>query len=156
MTNLITREGLEGLRRELKQILEVDLPATIEAIETAMADGDLKENSALDSAKLERDKLLARQAEIEDILNNYQLIEENSNSPAKVVKLGGQARIQYLHDNSTFEVKIVGSSESNAIEGRISNESPLAQALLGKKEGDETSFKIRNKTFKVKVLEILS
>lgn len=156
MTNYITKEGLEELKNELKNIVEVELPKALESINRALAEGDLRENSALDSAKLERDKLVARQNEIDEVLSDYQIITENEDDGSKIVKIGSTVKIQYLHDNSMFELKIVGVSESDAISGKISNESPLAQALLGKKEGFQTTFKAGKNDIDVKVLEVIS
>jgi transcription elongation factor GreA len=155
MTNYITKEGLLEIQKELEQIQKVDLPATLDAINKALAEGDLRENAGLDSAKLDRDKLNAREIEILEVLNDYQLIEE-SKGGAKSVKIGGEIKIKYLSNNAIFTVKIVGSSESDAVSGKISNESPLAVALLGKKEGDKISFKLKDKQIEVEVVDIIS
>jgi transcription elongation factor GreA len=155
MTNYITKEGLLEIQKELEQIQKVDLPATLDAINKALAEGDLRENAGLDSAKLDRDKLNAREIEILEVLNDYQLIEE-SKGGAKSVKIGGEIKIKYLSNNAIFTVKIVGSSESDAVGGKISNESPLAVALLGKKEGDKISFKLKDKQIEVEVVDIIS
>jgi transcription elongation factor GreA len=155
MTNYITNEGLQELKKELQRILEVDIPSAIDSINKALAEGDIKENSALDSAKLERDKLVARESEIAIILNDYKIIEEHTGKPSKTVQIGGEVKIQYLSDNSIFDLKIVGSSESDAIDRKISNESPLAVAILGKKEGEEVEFKIKDKIIGIKILEII-
>jgi transcription elongation factor GreA len=155
MTNYITNEGLIELKKELLEIQDVAIPHAIVAINVALAEGDIKENSALDSAKLERDKLLAREKEISVVLGDYKIIEEHTGKPSKTVQIGGQVKIQYLSDNSTFNLKIVGSSESDAIDNKISNESPLAVAILGKKEGDIVEFKIKDKTIDIKITEIV-
>ena len=156
MSNYITNEGLQELKRELQEIRDIGIPEAIDSINKALAEGDIKENSALDSAKLERDKLLAREQEIAIVLSDYKIIEEHTGKPSKTVQIGGQVKIQYLSDNSIFDLKIVGSSESDAIERKISNESPLAVAILGKKEGDESEFSIKDKTIKIKILEIIT
>jgi transcription elongation factor GreA len=155
MTNYITNEGLIELKRELVQIRDVDIPEAITSINNALAEGDIKENSALDSAKLERDKLLARESEISVVLSDYKIIEEHTGKPSKTVQIGGQVKIQYLFDNSIFDLKIVGSSESDAVDSKISNESPLAVAILGKKEGDRAEFKIKERTIEIKIVEII-
>lgn len=155
MTNYITNEGLIELKKELTQIRDVAIPDAINSINNALAEGDIKENSALDSAKLERDKLLARELEIAIILNDYKIIEEHTGKPSKTVQIGGEVKIQYLFDNSIFDLKIVGSSESDAVDGKISNESPLAVAILGKKEGDKAEFKIKDREVEIKIIEII-
>ncbi|MBC7472010.1 MAG: GreA/GreB family elongation factor [candidate division SR1 bacterium] len=155
MTNYITNEGLIELRKELTQIKDVVMPEAISSINNALAEGDIKENSALDSAKLERDKLLARELEISIILNDFKIIEEHTGKPSKTVQIGGEIKVQYLFDNSIFNLKIVGSSESDAVDGKISNESPLAVAILGKKEGDKSEFKIKDRVIEIKIIEII-
>jgi transcription elongation factor GreA len=156
MTNYITKEGLAELKNELKQIQNVDLVATIESINKALAEGDLKENSALDSAKTERDGLVAREREIMNVLADYELIVAHTGPASKTVSIGGEVKLMYLENNATFTMKIVGSSESDAVGGKISNESPLAMSILGKKEGDEGSFKLKDKVIKVKIVEIIA
>jgi transcription elongation factor GreA len=155
MTNYITNEGLIELKKELVQIRDVSIPEAIVSINNALAEGDIKENSALDSAKLERDKLLARESEISVVLSDYKIIEEHTGKPSKTVQIGGEVKIQYLFDNSIFNLKIVGSSESDAVDGKISNESPLAVSILGKKEGDLSEFKIKDRTIEIKIVEII-
>lgn len=154
MTNYLTKEGLTELSAELKSITEIKLPDTLESINKALAEGDVRENSGLDAAKIERDKLVARQQEIEEILSNYEIIDEKNAHSSKSVKIGSSVKIQYLSDDSVYELRIVGNSEADIIENKISNESPLAQAILGKTAGQESSFKSRSGNIKVKVLEI--
>jgi len=154
MTNYLTKEGLDELQSELKEINEVRLPETLESINRALAEGDVSENSGLDAAKIEREKLVARQNELEEILNNYEIIDESKASKSSSIKIGSNVKIQYLSDNSIFELKIVGSSEADILENKISNESPLAKSVLGKKPGEESSFKLKNNPIKIKILEI--
>lgn len=156
MTNYLTKEGLLELQAELERLTKVDLPEILDSINKAMAEGDISENSALDSAKLDRDKILTRQAEIEEILNDYQIIEDAGKNVSKTVHIGGTVKIQYLSDNRLFTLRIVGASEADALNGKISNESPLALAILGKKEGQEVSFKVKQGKISVKILEIVS
>jgi transcription elongation factor GreA len=155
MTNYLTKEGLAELQAELKQILEIKLPEVLESINRARAEGDISENAALDSANFERDKLVARQAEIEESLMNYEIIED-STTPSNTVKIGSLVKLVYSSTNQEFTLKIVGSSEADAIAGKISNESPLAQAILGKKEGQEASFKSKLGKMSVKILQIVA
>jgi transcription elongation factor GreA len=161
MPHYLTREGLAELQAEYDLIVKVKLPEALELLNRARAEGDLRENAGYDAAKEERAKLEARIAEIEEILHDYELIEDKAKTTAtskasKRVEIGGTVIIQYLHDNTKFELKIVGSSEADAINSKISNESPLAKAILGKKEGDEASFKVKNNVIKVKIIEILA
>ena len=155
MTNYLTQQGLDELQAELKEILEVKLPETLESINKALAEGDARENSGLDAAKIERDKLVTRQQEIEDILSNFEIIDEQNAAQAKTVRIGSSVRIQYLSDNSIVELKIVGSSEADVLTNKISNESPIAQAILGKKPNEEAKLKHKGNQILIKILEIL-
>jgi transcription elongation factor GreA len=157
MTNYITREGLSELQKELQLIREKDLPEVLDAINKALAEGDLRENSALDASKIERDKLVARENELIDTLSDYEIIEDHTGKkPSKTVVIGGEVKIRYTSDNSEFKLRIVGSSEADATSGKISNESPLAQAILGKKEGDSAEFKVKTMLVGVKIVEIIA
>jgi transcription elongation factor GreA len=155
MTNYISKEGLADLQKELIEIREVELPKILDSINKALAEGDLRENSALDSAKLERDNLVARESEIQTVLLDYQLIEEATKTQSKVVRIGGKAKVKYLSNNTIYDLTIVGSSEADGIIGKISNESPLAKSILGKKEGSVGEFTVNNNIIKVEILEIL-
>jgi transcription elongation factor GreA len=155
MTHYITQTGLEDLIKEAEQLKNVDLPEILDAINKAMAEGDISENAPLEAAKEDRDTINLRINEIDEILSDYQIIDEASASTSKTVKLGSHIKVQYAEDLRTFELMIVGSSEADALNNRISNESPLAIALIGKKAGDEVSFKSKNKEYKVKILDIM-
>ena len=154
MVHYLTAAGLKELQEEYRKIVEIDIPEVIDAINKAMAEGDLKENAPLEAAKTDRDNLTVRKNELEEILANYELISEDVKS--KNVKIGSTVSIQYLHDNSKFTLQIVGSSEADALSNKISNESPLAIAIMGKPEGREAEFKVNKKLFSVKILEIKS
>jgi transcription elongation factor GreA len=156
MTNYITKEGLKELQDELKHITEVELPKILDAINKALKDGDLRENAALDSSKLERDNLVARENEIHDILKDYEIIKEGSGVSGGTVKIGSHVNIQYTDDNSEYKLFIVGSSESDATIGKISNESPLAGAILGKKQGDKVALQLGDKNLEIIIKEIIS
>jgi transcription elongation factor GreA len=150
MTNYITKEGLKELQDELKHITEVELPKILDAINKALKDGDLRENAALDSSKLERDNLVARENEI------HEIIKEGSGVSGGTVKIGSHVNIQYTDDNSEYKLFIVGSSESDATIGKISNESPLAGAILGKKQGDKVALQLGDKNLEIIIKEIIS
>jgi transcription elongation factor GreA len=158
MPNFLTKEGLAELQAELKEINEVLLPQTVDIIEAARSQGDLRENADYEIARNRKDELERRVIEIEDILADYELIETGSGSKTKV-QMGSRVKVQYLHDNSTFEMQIVGASEADVLDSRISNESPLAKAVLGKEVGSEVKVDIRlndvAKTRDVKKVKIL-
>ncbi len=161
MPNFLTKEGLTELQAELKEIKEVLLPQTLEIIEQARSQGDLRENADYEISRNRKDELERRMMEIEDILADYELIETQTGVKNKV-NMGSTVKIQYLHDSSTFELQIVGASEADVLESKISNEAPLAKAILGKGVGVEVKVDIRlndvSKTRdvkKVKILDIL-
>lgn len=155
MTHYLTKKGLEELKKELQQITGVDLPAILEEINQQLSQGDISENSALDAARESHDQIQARQSQIEDVLNDYQLIDESIKASSNgTIVLGSTVKIKYTEHNDEFILRIVGGSEANAIDNRISNESPLAQAILGKKKGDTVTFKTKSKQHEVKILDI--
>jgi len=158
MPHLLTKEGLQALQEELSNIRDVLLPQVIASIEAARAQGDLRENADYEISLAKKLELEARLAEIEEILNDYQIID-SQDTQHKVVKVGSSVKVQYLDTNRIFELKIVGASEANVLNSRISNESPLARAILGKSVGAEVKVNIRlndvAKTRQTKIVKIL-
>jgi transcription elongation factor GreA len=156
MANILTKKGLQELQAELKKIVEIDLPQTLSSLNTAREEGDLKENAGYQTALKVKDELTTRQQEIEEILSNYELIDETK-KPTKGVKtasIGSTIKVVYLDSDTEYTLTIVGSSESNILDDKISNESPLANAILGKKVGDKVTFKTPKGRLEVKLLEI--
>lgn len=156
MSYYLTKAGLINLQAELKEITQTKLPQILQSINQALADGDIRESSALDSARLEKEKLEQRKAEITDILANYEIIEEDTQplDGQVTVQLGRHVKISYTDLLEDYDLQIVGSSEANAVKGKISNESPLAQKILGKKTGEVVELEVEDSIFKVKILEI--
>lgn len=156
MSYYLTKAGLTNLQAELEEITQTKLPQILQSINQALADGDIRESSALDSARLEKEKIEQRKAEITDILANYEIIEEDAQSSdgQATVQLGKYVKISYTDILEDYNLQIVGSSEANAIKGKISNESPLAQKILGKKIGEIVELEVEDSVFKIKILEI--
>jgi transcription elongation factor GreA len=158
MPHLLTKEGLQALQEEFANIKDVLLPQVIANIEAARAQGDLRENADYEISLAKKLELEARLSEIEEILSDYQIID-SQDTQHKVVKVGSSVKVQYLDTNQMFELKIVGASEANVLNFRISNESPLARAILGKSVGAEVKVNIRlndiTKTRQTKVVKIL-
>ena len=158
MPHLLTKEGLQALQEEFANIKDVLFPQVIASIEAARAQGDLRENADYEISLAKKLELEARLAEIEEILNDYQIID-SQDTQHKVVKVGSSVKVQYLDTNKIFELKIVGASEANVLNSRISNESPLARAILGKSVGAEVKVNIRlndvAKTRQTKIVKIL-
>ncbi len=158
MPHLLTKEGLQDLQEELANIKDVLLPQVIANIEAARAQGDLRENADYEISLAKKLELEARLTEIEEILNDYQIID-SQDTQRKVVEVGSSVKVQYLDTNQVFELRIVGASEANVLNFRISNESPLARAILGKPVGAEVKVNIRlndiAKTRQIKMAKIL-
>ncbi len=157
MTHYLTQIGIDKLNIEHKELKEVKLPKVLDSLNKARAEGDLRENAAYDAAKSDKEKTEFRLSQIEEILSNYTFVEEDRTKKSDTVEIGGKVEVEYLSlsDKRNFTVKIVGVSEANAIKGRISNESPLSKAILGKKVNDEVSFKVKGEEMKVKIINIL-
>ena len=148
----LTKEGFEDLKKELDDLVTVKRPANIIAIKEARALGDLSENADYDSAKNEQAVIEGRIAKIEKMLENVQSIEEGATD---TVSLGSTVTIAYEDDeDETDEYKIVGSQEADPFMSKISNESPIAQALLNRKVGDVVTVESPNGTYQVKITEI--
>ena len=148
---LLTEEGLKELQDELDELINVKRPANLKAIKEARALGDLSENADYDAAKNDQAELEGRIKKIEKMLENYEIIEKKSNDK---VGLGSTVNIKYIDDDEEDEYKIVGSQEADPFMSKISNESPIAIALLNRKVGDIVEVESPNGTYKIEITEI--
>ena len=148
--NLVTKEGLESLKSEYKLKLKERDRIEIE-INLARAEGDLKENEAYHAGLLARDINENRISEIESILENYTLVKVKQND---LVQIGSTVTVKV--DNEEKIYKIVGVNESDPMEGKISGDSPVGSALLGKKVGDSVSFSVDNSSFKYDIIKVVN
>ena len=130
----MTQEGYDKLVEELEHYKKVKRPEVIEKIKIARSFGDLSENSEYDAAKDEQGFIEQRILEMEQMIRYAVIIELDEKS--STIRLGNKVTYQELPDGLTETYKIVGSAEANPFEHKISNESPVAQALLGKEVGD--------------------
>jgi len=130
----MTQEGYDKLVEELEHYKKVKRPEVIEKIKVARSFGDLSENSEYDAAKDEQGFIEQRILEMEQMIRYAVIIELDEKS--STIRLGNKVTYQELPDGLTETYKIVGSAEANPFEYKISNESPVAQALLGKEVGD--------------------
>ena len=149
----ITDEGLKKLEEELENLKTVGRADIAEKIRVARGYGDLSENSEYDEAKNEQAKLEARIVEIEAMLKNVEIIEDIKGK-AKTVVIGVKVKVIDEEFGEEEEYRVVGSTEANSREGKISDESPIGKALLGKKIGDVVTVEAPAGEFKVKILEI--
>ncbi len=139
----LTREGVEALEQELDHLTVVKRQEIADKLQEARAQGDLSENAEYDAAKDEQRDIEARIEEIEKILKNVEVID------------GIKLRILDVELDEEQIINIVGSAEADVLNGKISNESPLGLALIGKKKGDVVEVAAPNGTFEYKVLEVV-
>ena len=147
----LTQKGLDELKAELDDLINVKRPANIQAIKEARALGDLSENADYDAARNEQAVLEDRIKRIEKMLEDYELIDE---SVKDRVALGTTVCIKYVDDDETDEYMIVGSQEADPFASKISNESPIAKALMDHKKGDVVTVESPNGSYQVKITEI--
>ena len=129
----LTQEGLDDLKKELDNLINVRRPENIQAIKEARSLGDLSENAEYDAARNEQAQIESRIKQLEKMLENVSIITEVKTDK---VGIGNTVSIKYVDDDEEDEYKIVGSQEADPFESKISNESPIAQALFDHKVGD--------------------
>ena len=154
MTNqetYLTPEGYQKLEDELTLLKNVRRPEVAAAIHEAKMDGDVSENAGYEEAKRQQAFLEGRIITVETMLKNAVLIE--ANGPSDTVILG--SRVTVVEDGFDPETyTIVGSAEANPGDGRISNESPLGKALIGRMEGDTVAFETPGGQVQMKLISI--
>jgi len=151
--NILTYEGLRKLEEELHDLKVNQRKMVAQKIKEAREQGDLSENAEYDAAKDEQRDIEARIEEIEKILKNAEVVLEDE-VDVNVINIGCKVRILDMEYNEELVYKIVGSTEANSLKGKISNESPLGSALIGKKVGDICNVETQSGTMKYKILEI--
>jgi len=132
---LLTKEGLSRLEDELEHLKTVKRREVADRIKQALAFGDISENSEYDDAKNEQAFIESRIVKLEKMLRNARLISEDD-IQTEVVGLGSRVKLRDLEYQDEFEYMIVSSAEADPGEAKISDESPVGKALLGKKPGD--------------------
>lgn len=132
----LTRAGLEELKTELEELMNQKRPQAIERVARARDFGDLTENSEYQVAREELALIEGRIEELEELVKRAVVIKENKNR--KTVDLG--CRVIVEHDGQNHEFEIVGEWEADPLKKKISAQSPLGQALVGKKVGDRVEF----------------
>lgn len=149
----MTAEGKEKLQAELKNLKLVKRPEVIERIKVARSFGDLSENSEYDAAKDEQSHVEDRIAQVEDMLKYAQVVDADSVDPNEV-SVGKTVTYTEVGTDDPETYTIVGSDESDPLNGKISNDSPIAQALLGKKKGATVSVTTPGGKFDVVINEV--
>ena len=149
----MTAEGKEKLEAELRDLKLVKRPEVIKRIKVARSYGDLSENSEYDAAKDEQSHLEDRIAQVEEMLKYAQVVDADAVAPNEVA-VGKTITYTEVGEDDPETYTIVGSDESDPLNGKISNDSPIAQALLGKKKGETVSITTPGGKFDVVINEV--
>lgn len=150
---VLTRKGEEKLKEELNELKSVRRREVAEKIKVALSFGDLSENSEYDEAKNEQGIIESRIAEIEQTLAHAQVIDDEDISTEKV-GIGTTVRILDMEMDEEMEFKIVGTKEADIDSGKMSDESPIGAAIMGREVGEEVEVETPSGVIGFKILEI--
>ena len=148
----VTQEGLEELKKEQENLIHVVRQEVIEDLKAARAQGDLSENADYEAARDRQAQVEARIRELEVMLNNIEIIDDKQGS-VRVAKIGSTVKIEELDTHQIDEFTIVGSVEADPLNGKLSNVTPLAEAILEHKVGQTVEVLV-DEPYQVKILEI--
>jgi transcription elongation factor GreA len=151
---IITDEGLKRLEKELEELKTVKRKEIAERIKIALSFGDLSENSEYDEAKNEQAIIEGRINEIENQLKNVRVLDESELS-TEIIHVGSRVRVKNLESGEEETYQIVGSTEANPLQGRISDESPVGMAMISCTKGDVIEVEIPDGIIKYEILEIM-
>lgn len=149
----LTEEGLHKIEGELDHLKSVKRKEIAERIKVALGFGDISENSEYDEAKNEQAQLEERISKLENMLRNAVLIDESEITTDKV-SVGSRVMVKDLEYDEEMEYIIVGSAEADPFEGKISNESPLGDSLIGKEKGDVVKVPVPDGTIEYEIINI--
>lgn len=152
---LLTPEGLKKLEKELEILKTVKRRQVAERIREALDFGDISENSEYDDAKNEQAFIEGRIITLEKTLRNAKLISDEDLEEG-IAAVGRYVTLRDLETNEVFQYQIVGSAEANPMEAKISNESPVGQAVLGKKPGTIVDVEVADGILQYELLEVSS
>ena len=148
----VTEAGLEEMKKELEYLKQVRRPEVINALKDARALGDLSENAEYDAARNEQAIVENKIKELEVSIEHARII---NNVAADEVGVGNSVKLEYVDDNEVETYTIVGSKEADPDNNKISNESPIAKAIIGKKVNSTVTVDSPSGRYDVKILEIL-
>lgn len=151
--NILTYKGLVKLEEELHDLKVNRRKEVAVKIKEAREQGDLSENAEYDAAKDEQRDIEARIEELEKILKNAEVVDEDD-VDINVINIGCKVKIYDIEFEEELEYTIVGSTEANSLQGKISNESPVGKALLGAKVGQTVEVETQAGPIQYKILEI--
>ena len=147
----VTEDGLKELKDEYENLVHVVRNEVIEDLKAARAQGDLSENADYDAARDKQAQVESRIKELEHMIRNAEIISERKGT--KYVRLGSTVVIQELDTKNKLTYTIVGSVEADPLNGKLSNSTPLAEAILEQKAGSTVTVKV-DEPYEVKILEI--
>jgi transcription elongation factor GreA len=150
---ILTREGYERLKDEIELLSTSKRREIAERIKTAREFGDIAENAEYDDAKNEQMMLEHRIAQLEERLRAARVIEKNE-IKADAVSIGSRVKLKDIDAGETVEYYIVGSAEANPGEHKLSNESPVGKAIIGRKKGETVEVTAPRGSLKFKILDI--
>ena len=151
----MSAERLEALKEELTYLETVREKEVAEQIKEARSFGDLSENSEYDEAKAEQGKLYSKIAELKDLIENVELVDNvEEDLPKDSVTLGSVVDVIDLEDNTEETFEVVGSQEANPREGRISDDSPLGKGLHGHRAGDVVTIEAPAGLLQFKIISV--
>lgn len=150
---LLTQEGYDKLEEEVELLKTVRRREVADRIKVAISFGDISENSEYDEAKNEQAQVEERIMKLENMIRKAVIIDE-SKIDSNVVTIGSIVKVNDVEFDEEVEYTIVGSAEADPYEGRISNESPVGKALLGKTIGDVVEVQVPDGVAQFKILEI--
>jgi len=150
---ILTQEGLKKLEEELEHLKSVKRKQVAERIKVAISYGDISENSEYDDAKNEQAFIEGRIITLEKMLRNARVIQEDE-VDTEAVSIGSTVLLRDIEFNDEVEYTIVGSAESNPLENKISNESPVGMALLGKRKGSIIDVNVPAGVIQYEILDI--
>ncbi len=149
MPTYITKEGLQKLKDEVKELKTVEIRRITKLIAEARAFGDLKENAGYHEARHMKSLLLGRIEQLENAINEAVIVEKDDGGK---IQVGSKVDILFGSEKQKYD--IVSSTESDILKNKISYQSPLGKQLIGKREGDAFDFQVGNKMIKVKIQKI--
>lgn len=147
----VTEEGLQELKNEFDHLLHVTRAEVIEDLKAARAQGDLSENADYDAARDRQAQVEARIKELEKMISNAEIIKDNKAST--YVRVGSKVEIEELDTHNISTYTIVGTIEADPLNGKLSNVTPLAEAILDKKVGSICEVDV-DKPYEVKILSV--
>ena len=151
--NLLTDKGLKKLEDELQELRVVKRKEVAQKIKEAREQGDLSENAEYDAAKDEQKDIEARIEELESILKNVEVVYTDEVDKEKV-NVGCVVTVREVGNGNVQIFKIVGSTEADVLNNKISNESPVGAALMGSKAGEKVTVEVPNGTLQFEILDI--